>query len=91
MDVDGLITAGSLGFAPGKGPGAGVTYGRATASGGSHGGLGGRGTEANYASPAYDSTLQPLMYGSGGGTIDTLSVEQQLKVRGSPPASLFLQ
>ena len=38
-------------------------------SGGTHGGLGGRGSEDNYASPAYDSVLIPRDFGSGGNTL----------------------
>ena len=67
IDTEGLLTAESGGYAPGKGPGQGIGHDTGS-SGGSHGGTGGRGSSTTYAGLAYDSIRRPRRLGSGGGT-----------------------
>ena len=67
IDTEGLLTAESGGYAPGKGPGQGIGHDTGS-SGGSHGGTGGRGSSTTYAGLAYDSIRRPRQLGSGGGT-----------------------
>jgi hypothetical protein len=67
----GLITADSLGYTAGTGPGAGQVYGyglNIACGGGGHGGTGAVGSPANaVGGTTYDSQATPTMFGSGGG------------------------
>jgi hypothetical protein len=62
------ITADAQGYGPGAGP-AGVGSGN---SGGTHGGMGGRGPWGSPVTATYGDSLAPLDLGSGGGTYDGL-------------------
>ena len=72
IESEGLLSAESGGYAPGVGIGAGI--GHATgSSGGSHGGTGGRGSSTTYAGLSYDRVQRPRQFGSGGGTVGSVS------------------
>lgn len=68
MTVTGTINVNEKGFRPGNGIGKGNNGNGA--GGGAHGGGGGRGLSATGGLP-YGSAVQPVNYGSGGGTDGT--------------------
>ena len=85
VDTGGVVDAEGLGYGPGVGPGAGLQdpttdpY-KLAGSGGSHGGLGGRGSVLSPAGSAYDNVLYPTEYGSGGNTNGHYSSAQNTEV-----------
>ncbi len=66
VDVNSRIDASGRGYGPAQGPGAGQTWFHA--SGGGHGGRGGRASNWATGGIYYDSITQPVELGSGGGT-----------------------
>ncbi|XP_070535280.1 uncharacterized protein [Ptychodera flava] len=89
IDVAGDVHADWSGHSASDGPGSGLdkpSYSTG-ASGGAHGGRGGRWDNGLYSSVAYDSMYTPSQPGSGGGMIhlevhDTLRVEGRLHANG---------
>lgn len=86
VDTDGVVDAEGLGYGPGVGPGAGIqdpTHLILAGSGGSHGGLGGKGSSVSLAGLAYDNVLYPTEYGSGGNTNNYYNSDLNRKVCGA--------
>lgn len=68
IDVAGVVTSAGRGFPSGSGPGRGLDSLSGAASGAGHGGTGGAGKGQGKAGRTYGSFLEPLEYGSGGGS-----------------------
>lgn len=73
LDTDGVLNTTGRGYQPGLGKAAGVADPRG-GSGGTHGGLGGAGSHALYAAPAYGRYRSATEYGSGGSFISNNQV-----------------